>query len=67
MKKRISNIIYDLKFRLAKKILGGELPKTPQYYLWKLIDKENSKEDPNDIRCDYIDAWLYAIEHIKEL
>lgn len=52
--------IQKLVFRFFFK--NFKLPPTPQDALWKLIDEENQKEEP---RCDMIEAWEYAIEHIE--
>ena len=35
----------------------------PSKALWKLIDNENKKHEPN---CCYIEAWLYAIDNLVD-
>lgn len=46
------------------KMIFDCLPVSPTKALWKIIDEENQKPE-DEIRCDYIEAWLEAIERVQ--
>ncbi len=49
---------------LIRLLCNGKAPIEPSTAIWELIDKENQK-DPNEIRCDYIEAWVEAAERVR--
>lgn len=55
---------WKLKRRLLILLYGGKLPVDPSDALWKLIDNEKQKPE-NEIRCDYIEAWVEAAERVQ--
>lgn len=57
-------LILRLKEQLLILLYGGKLPVDPSDALWKLIDNEKQKPE-NEIRCDYIEAWVEAAERVQ--